>query len=144
MTFERQRGDLTISDDKSRLEIDVISRWLDDSYWAHGRPAETIATTLANSRVYGVYDNEGRQVAMARAVTDSAVFAWIADVMVDPLHRGKGIGGWLVGTVVEHLRSLGVARFLLGTRDAHEVYRRLGFDAPANPGFYMEIDDRPV
>jgi hypothetical protein len=42
------------------------------------------------------------------------------------------------------LRSLGVQRFVLATRDAHGVYARVGFKPVAAPQRFMEIDERPT
>jgi GNAT superfamily N-acetyltransferase len=84
-----------------------------------------------------------RQVAFARVVTDGATFAWIGDVFVDQHHRGRGLGTWLVESIVEDLAALGVQRVLLATRDAHEVYRRCGFAALDGADRWMEIDRRP-
>ena len=82
-------------------------------------------------------------MALARAVTDGATFCWLADVFVEETVRGRGIGTWLVGSIVDQLRAEGVNRFLLGTRDAHGVYAKLGFTPLAIPEIYLELDDRP-
>jgi GNAT superfamily N-acetyltransferase len=143
MIFELTRDDgLSISDDPVRLDVERISAWLAASYWARDRDRATIERSLANSRAYGVYSALGEQVALARAVTDLASFAWLADVVVDDAWRGKGIGTWLVGTVVEQLSAHGVQRFVLGTRDAHGVYERVGFEPLRVPAIWMEIDNR--
>ena len=143
MGLELQRADgLTISDDRDRLDVDRIRGWLAESYWASDRSAEAIERSLENSRVYGVYAPTGEQVALTRATTDLASFAWLADVFVDDAWRGRGIGRWLVGTVVEHLRGLGVPRLVLTTRDAHGVYAALGFGPLRVPQTWMEIDVR--
>jgi GNAT superfamily N-acetyltransferase len=143
MQYELTRADgLTISDDRSRLDLDRICAWLADSYWANDRDRDTIERSIANSITYGVYTPEGEQIAMTRATTDLASFAWLGDVFVDDAWRGRGIGTWLVESVVRHLRELGVPRFVLGTRDAHEVYRRVGFEPLRVPAIWMEIDVR--
>ena len=133
---------LVISDDPARLDIARIRAWLGDSYWAADRSAEAIEVSIANSRSYGVYTADDLQVALTRVTTDLASFAWIADVVVDAAWRGQGIGRWLVGTAVEHLRGLGVPRFVLATRDAHGVYAALGFQPLRVPQTWMEIDLR--
>jgi len=94
--------------------------------------------------VYGVYTPSGEQVALTRATTDLASFAWLSDVVVDELWRGRGIGRWLVGAVVEQLCGFGVPRFVLATRDAHGVYAPLGFVPLRVPQTWMEIDERPT
>jgi GNAT superfamily N-acetyltransferase len=85
-----------------------------------------------------------QQVAFARVVTDGATFAWICDVFVDAGHRGRGLGGWLVDAIVEDFAAAGVLRLLLATRDAHEVYRRSGFEPLEGAQRFMEIDRRPT
>jgi GNAT superfamily N-acetyltransferase len=125
------------------LDVDLIHRWLsEDSYWAEGRARETVARSLRHSYALGAFTDEGRQVAVARAVTDWATFAWIADVYVDHGHRGRGLGRWLVGELSDRLAEAGVNRMVLGTRDAHGVYAPLGFTPLARPERWMEIDRR--
>jgi GNAT superfamily N-acetyltransferase len=65
-------------------------------------------------------------------------------VYVDPASRGAGLGTWLVGAVRDHLHGLGVSRILLATRDAHDVYTRLGFAPLAAPDQWMELDTRQI
>ena len=143
MGLELQRDDgLMISDDPGRIDLARVRAWLASSYWASDRSAEAIERSVQNSRVYGVYTPSGEQVALTRATTDLASFAWLADVFVDEAWRGRGIGRWLVGTVVEHLRGLGVPRLVLTTRDAHGVYAALGFGPLRVPQTWMEIDVR--
>ncbi|HEY7859175.1 MAG TPA: GNAT family N-acetyltransferase [Candidatus Nanopelagicales bacterium] len=144
MILATRSDGLVIDDDVARIDGDAVFAWLSiESYWARGRPREVIARSLAGSRVFGVYDHQG-QVGLARAVTDRATYAWVCDVIVDAEHRGRGIGSWLVREVVASLRADGVARVVLATRDAHEVYRRLGFGPLRAPDTWMEIDERPT
>lgn len=131
-----------ISDDPGRIDLARVRAWLASSYWASDRSAELVERSIHNSRVYGVYTPTGEQVALTRATTDLASFAWLGDVFVDEAWRGRGIGRWLVGTVVEHLREIGVPRFVLATRDAHPVYTALGFGPLRVPQTWLEIDLR--
>ena len=141
---ERRREAYVLTTDLGRVDIDLVHSWLSEqSYWAKGREREVIERSIAGSRNYSVYD-DGRQVAFARAVTDGATFAWICDVFVEEQHRGKGLGSWLVESIVEDLAHDGVERFVLATKDAHEVYRRCGFAALEGPHRWMEIDQRPT
>ena len=143
MTFEVVRDDgLVLSDDPARLDLDRVVAWLAESYWANDRDRATIERSIAHSYPFGVYTPGGEQIALVRVTSDLASFAWLGDVVVDEAWRGRGIGTWLVGAVVERLRSLGVPRFVLGTRDAHGVYEKVGFTALRVPEIWMEIDDR--
>lgn len=140
-TLERDDG-LTLSDDPTRLDLDRICAWLATAYWARGRDRATIERSLVTSRPYGVYAADGAQIALARAVSDFAVIAWIGDVIVDPAWRGKGIGTWMMRSVVDDLESHGILRIVLATMDAHDVYRRVGFTALHAPERWMERDRR--
>jgi GNAT superfamily N-acetyltransferase len=126
-----------------RLEVDQVHRWLStDAYWALGRPAATVAASVANSVCFGVYAPGGEQVGFARAVTDHSTFAWICDVYVARTARGQGLGTWLAQAVVDEMRNAGVPRIILATADAHTVYEKAGFTPLVEPGRWMEIDLR--
>ena len=141
---ERERDGYRLSTDPSHVDKATVHRWLsEDSYWAAGRAYEVVSRSIDGSVPYTIR-HDGRQVAFGRAVTDGATFAWICDVYVDPAHRGRGLGVWLVDAMVEDFAEAGVLRLLLATRDAHEVYRRSGFEPVAGPQRFMEIDRRPT
>ncbi|HTP59923.1 MAG TPA: GNAT family N-acetyltransferase, partial [Spirochaetia bacterium] len=118
-------GEYSISTDPRRLDLDFIHHFLSTkSYWAQGRPRETVALSMENSICFGLYAPDGRQAGFARVVTDRATFAWVCDVFVDEAHRGKGLGKRLVRAVVTHPELEAVKWLVLGTRDAHGLYRR--------------------
>ena len=137
MANEWHKGEFTISDDRARLDVGVIHEFLStQSYWARGRRIEVVRRALENSLPFGLYKGE-RQVGFARAVTDYATFAWLADVFVLGEFRGHGLGVWLAETAFSHPELQGLRRWVLATRDAHELYRRFGFKA-VSPEFFME------
>jgi GNAT superfamily N-acetyltransferase len=140
---EWRRGEYSISTDTARLDIDVIHRFLrEDSYWAAGVDREIVERSIENSICFGLYD-ESRQVGFARVVTDRAAFAYLADVFVLPDHRGRGLGKWLVETVLSHPDLQNLRRFFLGTADAHSLYERHGF-RPIDPARMMERRGGPI
>ena len=141
--MEVTRENFTISDDASRLDRGVIHRFLADSYWAKGIPRDVVDRSIENSLCFGVYDG-GAQVGFARVITDFATFAYVADVFVLESHRGQGLGLWLMETMRAHPDLQGLRRWSLVTRDAHALYRRVGFADVSNPGRWMEIVDRDV
>lgn len=106
--------------------MEIIARRLGTTYWAATRPPEAIRRSWDNSPVvFGLY--RGEEIAgWARVVTDFVAIAYLADVFLIPEHRGRGLGLWLVETVVGHPDLLTV-RWLLHTNDAHGLYRRVGF-----------------
>ena len=132
------RGQYSISTDAARLDVDAIHAFLSRSFWAEGISRELVAKSVANSLCFGVFDGDA-QVGLARVITDRATFAYLCDVYMLESHRGRGLGKWLIETVMAHPDLQGLRRFHLVTRDAHGLYARHGFVRPPNPDAYMEI-----
>jgi GNAT superfamily N-acetyltransferase len=127
-----------ISTDRARLDIPRIHRFLStEAYWSPGVSREVVERSIENSICFGVYAPGGEQVGFARAVTDRATFAWLADVYIESAHRGRGLGKRLVTTVLEHPELQGLRRWMLGTADAHELYRPFGFGELQNVARFM-------
>ena len=129
----------TISTDRARIDRAAVHEFLARSYWAAGIPRELVDRSIDESLCFGLYAPDGSQAGFARAVTDKATCAYLADVFVLEPHRGRGLGVWLVQTIVAHPELRTLRRFLLFTADAHEVYRRAGFGPARTPDWYMEL-----
>lgn len=128
---------IELDDNKDRLDVGLVHSWLASSYWSPGIEREVLERAIAGSHCLGAYDG-GEQVGFARAITDHATFAWIADVWVDEACRGQGLGRRLVRWFVDHPRFAGIRRIGLTTADAHRVYAQLGFTPLLRPDRYME------
>ena len=128
---------ITLSDDKDLLDVAQIHAWLASSYWSPGIARDLVERTIAGSHCLGAY-RDGVQVGYARAITDRATFAWIADVWIDAAARGQGLGRRMVQWFVDHPDYQGIRRIALVTADAHGVYEAIGFHAPLRPERYME------
>ena len=129
-----------VTDDRSRLDLPLVHRWLsEESYWAKDRTIEVVAKSIEHSICFGCFSSSGRQVAFARWVTDGATFGWLCDVFVDDAARGQGLGTFVVTTAIDHPEVRGIRLLLLGTRDAHELYRKIGFIAVPKPHRWMEL-----
>ena len=139
MIREWTRGEYTISTDRDRLDLDVIHGFLVGSYWAEDRTRERVVQSIEHSLPFGIYHHEN-QVGFARVLTDYVVLAFLADVFVTHTYRGLGLGSWLVEVVTSLPELRPIRRWLLGTRDAHELYRKFGFAEPT-PGVLMERVD---
>ena len=139
----QSRDGFLLSDDETLLDLPKIHHWLSvESYWARGREFDVLEKSFKHSYPIGVYEGSS-QIAVARIVSDSATFAWLCDVFVDSAFRGHGIGTWLAEASVEWAEKNGIKRIILATRDAHEVYSRVGFEPLKNSARWMEIDQRP-
>lgn len=138
MSSEFQKDQFTISTDPAKLDLDVIYGYLSRSYWAAGRPRETVEKSIKHSLCFGVYDGS-KQIGFARVITDFATFAYLADVFILEEYQGQGLGKWLVSVIMGHPDLQGLRRWSLATRDAHELYRQYGFTELKTPDRWMEI-----
>ncbi len=139
MADEWRRGNYVINTDPSMLDLDAVHGFLRRSYWASERPLETVKRSVEHSLNFGLFqEKERRQVGFARVVTDFATFAWLCDVFIDEAHRGQGLGAWLMETVVEHPELRCMRLWVLGTRDAHGLYEKIGFTPLSVPEKWMQ------
>jgi GNAT superfamily N-acetyltransferase len=92
---------------------------------------------IHHSLCFGIYRNT-QQVGFARAITDYATFAYMADVYIAEPFRGRGLGKWLVESMLAHPELRGLRRWALLTQDAHELYRQCGFTPATHPEDVME------
>ncbi|HKJ42590.1 MAG TPA: GNAT family N-acetyltransferase [Sunxiuqinia sp.] len=129
-----------VSTEKSLLDIPTIHQYLSErSYWAKGRSMDTVQKSIENSLCFGIFDENGKQLAFARVVTDYAIFGWLMDVFVLEEYRGRGFGKQLMEAIVNNPDLKNLRRMGLGTDDAHGLYRQYGFTELSKPGNMMEL-----
>jgi GNAT superfamily N-acetyltransferase len=138
-------ADIEISTDRDRIDTDLVHGFLSGhTDWASGLPRGTLERSIHNSLVVGAYQRDGSQIGFARAITDYATFAHIADVFVLPEWRGRGIGKRLIEAILAHPGLQGLRRWSLATRDRHGLYARYGFTPLAEPDIFMERCPEPL
>jgi GNAT superfamily N-acetyltransferase len=132
-----------ISTDAAMLDIDMIHDYLaNHSYWARGRSKALVSRFVRFSTCFGVYDlsdNHTKQVGFARTVTDFSTFAYLADVFILPDYQRRGLGKWLVASIMAHPELQNLRKWTLQTRDAHTLYTRFGFAPHPVPENYLEF-----
>lgn len=116
-------------DDRTRLDREAMHAVLSQTYWSPGLPRERMDTAIEHSLCIGVFHGDA-QVGFARALTDYAHFAYLADVYVLPEHGGRGIAQAMVQWLHSHPRMAGLRRWVLVTYDAHTLYEKLGYEVP--------------
>jgi len=125
-------GNYELDDDPARVDRDALWAFLStEAYWGRWRTRAMVEHQLDSAwRVVGVYDSAtGAMIGFARAISDGAGFAYLADVYVDKQFRGRGLGAELVATMID--RGPGASfRWTLHTSDAHGLYERFGFTRP--------------
>ena len=142
MNWEKEN--YLISTDKARLDVNYIHQYLSKkSYWAENVPLDVVKKSIEGSMCFGIF-SASQQVGFARVITDTACFAYLADVFVDENHRGKGLSKWLMQVIISHPDLQGLRRFLLATRDAHGLYEQFGFSLLSFPEKWMHIHNPDV
>ena len=123
----------SISTDPARLPVEKIHQYLsNESYWARGIPLDNVKRSIQHSLNFGVYAGE-ELAGFARIISDYATIAYLGDVFILPAHRGKGLSKKLMEAAVSHPDLQGLRRWILLTRDAHELYKKYGGQPIANP-----------
>ena len=132
---ELWEGDVLFSSDPARVDFAYVHAYLTDhSYWAAGISAPALQRAMEHSLSFGAY-RDGAQIGYARVVTDRSRFAYLCDVFIDPALRGRGLGQALLRFTLDHPAVRDCRRWLLGTRDAHGLYEKLGFEKDARGRF---------
>lgn len=135
---------IEITNDLSRIDIDRVHAWLArKSYWAGQMPRRVFDRAIDGSLCFGAVKN-GATLGFARVISDRATFAYISDVFVDPKCRGVGVGKAIMSSIMRHPELQDLRLWLLVTADAHGLYARHGFEAPAKPERHMERRDPDV
>jgi GNAT superfamily N-acetyltransferase len=119
-----------LDDDRARIDRAAVHAWISEhAYWARGRPRDVQDRLVDEAqRVVGLYHGD-RQIGFTRTSSDGSSYAYLADVYVEPEHRGRGLGVELVRFSVDE-GPYAERRWLLHTEDAHDLYRRVGFTEP--------------
>ena len=130
-------NDIYVSSDKALLDVDYIHGFLRQSYWASGISKATVLKTIEHSYCFGLY-RQDIQIGFARVVTDYTMFAYLADVYIDPEEQNKGYGKWFVSQILHDTKLKDLKRWHLVTKDAQDFYKRLSFGALTTPEKHME------
>ena len=118
-------GNYRMSDDRKEVQLDQVELLLRSSYWASKRTLEMMKVSIENSICFSLFFDDV-QVGFARVVTDFASVAYIADLIIHPDHRAKGVGTWMFGVIINDPRWCSKFQFL-ATDDAHGLYEKFGF-----------------
>jgi hypothetical protein len=128
---------ITVSTDKSKLDISFIHNFLKHTYWAKNRTIEVVQISIDNSLCFGIY-LENEQVGFARVITDFVSIAYLMDVFIIEKHRGKGYSSFLINKMMTEPQLQQIKIWGLATLDAHFLYKKFGFTAIENPEKLME------
>lgn len=135
--FLRERGSFVISTNPLLLNVSAVFGFLSQAQWWTGLTRESFERALRNSLCFSLLE-DGRQIGLARVITDCATYAYLCDVYIVEERRGQGLGSWLVSCVLEHPDLKNLKRVALITHDAQTFYFGLDFRFTSHPDCYME------
>ena len=141
--MEWLRDEFTVTCDSNRMDRDLVSTFLASTYWAQNIPRSIVDKSMDGSMCFALLEAD-RQIGFARVITDRATIAFLADVFILPEYRARGLGTWLIECVLKHPELQGLRRWILVTRDAHELYRKFGFQPLARPEGFMELHNLDI
>ena len=128
---------ITVSTDKTKLNVPFIQNFLKDIYWAAGRTIQEVETTIDASVCFGIYLDDN-QIGFARVITDYVVFGYVMDVFITEEHRGKGYSSVLIEKMMKEPLLKDIKIWRLATTDAHFLYEKFGFKPLEHPEKMME------
>ena len=137
MNIEIRSSDLTISTDRAKMDVSMVQEFLAKSYWSKGISKAQVSRSMENSLCFAIFLAD-RQVGFARVITDKVTYAYIADVFIVAEFRNRGLATKLIDAIVNHPDLQGLRRWMLATRDAHNLYKKFGFKQLNDPGRFME------
>jgi GNAT superfamily N-acetyltransferase len=125
------QGGYEIDADRARIDVDALWAFLDtEAYWGRTRTRDDVVHQVATAwRVVGAYTEQGTMVGFARGISDGYDTGYLADVYVLAEHRGHGLAQALVQEMIDNGPGA-TFRWMLHTRDAHDLYRKFGFAKP--------------
>jgi len=122
------------------MDFEKVTCMLKDAIWCAGIKKDEVIRGAENSALLaGAFNEENEQIGYSRVISDKTRFAYLLDVIVDERFRKQGIGQSMVRSIISHADLKDVYQWLLITKDAHGVYKKVGFNPIARPDYWMEI-----
>ena len=110
---------------KTFINLDKLHHFLSTkAYWCLGIPKEVVKRSIKNSYTFSLLSPSPTKdfIGFSRLITDLATFAYLGDVFVEESFRGKGLGKFMLQSIMEWTEVKGLRRWLLFTKDAHSFY----------------------
>ena len=123
--MEERYNKYILTDDPTVVDVNAVYNLLRKTYWGKDRPKEVVEKSIQNSLCFSVF-HDGKQIGIARVITDYATYSSILDVVIDELHRGKGLGKKIVELMMKHPKIKDTKK-ILWTEDAEKLYEQYGF-----------------
>ena len=135
--MEWKNDNFLLTDDPDLVDVAQVFSLLSETYWGVRRPVEVVEEMIKPSICFTLFDGD-KYIGFGRALTDKVAFSWIADIVITPEYRGKGLGKWMMECILSH-PDIASTQKVLQTRDAHEYYEK--YDFSRNPALMSTTVD---
>lgn len=119
------------------MDVDAVLALLRTTFWASDMKRNVLSRAIENSVCFALFERDVL-IGFGRIVTDLATYAYWTDVVIAEKSRGRGLGQWLSECMLAHPDLQRLRRVALLTRDAAQLYARVGFTEGPGPLIYME------
>jgi len=123
--------------DIKRINFHVVHDWLSKSYWSPKISIREIKNCALNSTLVVGCFCEKEQIGYMRLVSDRFRFAYLMDVFIEEDYRGKGIAQNMIKFSMSNKKFKNVYQWVLATKDAHSLYKKIGFEGLPFPDRWM-------
>lgn len=123
--------DCYVSTDPARIDFGWLTQNLLTQSWANCWRPERLRVAIAHSLCFGLYQHTAagtpdQMIGFARVITDGATYSLLVDVVIEPAARGRGLGKFLLQTIMEH-PNVRPTVSLLRTNTAGGLYEKFGY-----------------
>jgi GNAT superfamily N-acetyltransferase len=119
------------------MDLGIVFEFLSDAKWWTELTRESLDRALRNSLCFSLME-QGRQIGLARVITDCVTYAYLCDVYIEKARRRQGLGSWLIRSILDHPDIKNLKRVALITHDAQDFYLGLDFNFASHQNHYME------
>ena len=137
MTMIKIKENILFSSNKDDMDFELIYSFIKSSYWGNLRTREEQQLAMENTINFGLFHGK-KQIAYARVMTDNVFFAYLLDVFVIKEYQGNGYSKLLIDKILNYTALKNVDKWMLATKDAHELYTKFGFTYVKSPEKLME------
>ena len=110
-------------------QINQLINLFKQMWWTKDCSENEVSIMLQTSISFGLIENQTKNlVGYARVLTDKIKYAFIFDVMLEEAARRKGLGKFLMNTILTHAHFKDIKNFeLTCAPDMMEFYEKFGF-----------------
>lgn len=128
---------MTIGTDTIRVSIvnswdnaEIVFLYRTGGWWKDTYDPAEIPRLIKYSFAFAVaVDTSGHAIGMGRAISDGVSDAYIQDLVINPEHRGRGIGTRILSVLIKHCKQAGLSWIgLIAEPGSEDFYTPLGFE----------------